>query len=115
MKRIVKFDGEKAEKRFELIRVALLNAGDGKGERNRERIRKEARLMDALDSISDPKDANPDGDRTLKFDVQTLTLAQDDHKLIEDYLAATPWLPRTARQAVDVQDWWETAVKEENP
>lgn len=114
MKRIVKFDGEKAEKRFELVRIALLNAGDGKGERNRERIRKEARLLDALDAISNPKDsAMPDGDWTLKTGLQTLTLSQDDHKLIEDYLAATPWLPRSARQAVDVQDWWETAEKEE--
>lgn len=117
MKRIVKFDGNKAAKRFEMVRTAILNAGDGKGERNRERIRKEARLMDALDSISVPVDLNvPDGEH--KFVVidgrDSITIDQGDHKLVEDYLGTTPWLPRSARAAVDAQDWWETAEKLED-
>ena len=115
MKRIVTFDGEKAAKRFELARTALLNAGDGKGERNRERVRREARLMEAFDGISEPKDAaQPDAERTLKADAAPLTLEQADHKLIEDYLSTTPWLPRSARAAVDAQDWWESAEKVED-
>lgn len=122
MKRIVKFEGEKAVKRFELVRMALLNAGDGKGERNRERVRSEARVMDKFDSISTPRDpANPDGDRVLfsadsigrPSDELVLTLNQPDHKLVEEYLSTTPWLPRSARQAVDAQDWWESAEKVE--
>ena len=117
MKRIVTFDGEKAAKRFEMVRTALLNAGDGKAERNRARVRSEAKLMDALDAISVPKDeANPDADRTLKTFTDaplTLTLDQAEHKLIEDYLSGTPWRPQAARVAVDAQDWWETAEKEE--
>lgn len=115
MKRIVKFDGDRAAKRFELARTALLNAGDGKAERNRERIRKEARLMELFDGISFPADAaNPDGERTLQTTLPAvLTLDQADHKLIEDYLSTTPWLPRSARAAVDAQDWWESAEKVE--
>jgi hypothetical protein len=116
MKRIVKFEGEKAAKRFELARTALLNAGDGKGERNRERVRKEARLMEAFDRISEPVDpANPDGERKLACGISgdTLILSQEDHKLVEEYLSTTPWLPRSARAAVDAQDWWESAEKEE--
>lgn len=116
MTRTIVFDTEKAQKRFEMVRTALLNAGDGKAERNRERVRKEARLMDALDSISVPVDLNaPDGDR--KFIVidgrDSITIDQADHKLIEEYLATTPWLPRSSRAAVDAQDWWDAASKEE--
>ncbi len=116
MERKVVFDGEKAARRFELVRTAVLNAGDGKGERNRERLRREARVLDALDTISDPKDqANKDGDRILRVDPTpaSLLIDQADHKLVEDYLGTTPWLPRTAQLAVDTQDWWETAEKVE--
>ncbi len=115
MERVIRFDGPKAARRFELVRVAVTQAGDGKGERARERIRREARILDALDTISAPKDAaQPDGDRVLGESVPyTLTLDQADHKLVEDYLNSTPWLPRTSRDAVDAQDWWESAEKVE--
>jgi hypothetical protein len=114
MKRIVKFEGDKAAKRFDSVRMALLNSGDGKGERSRDRVRREARVLDLLDTISEPIDqANPDGPRKLKADGGTLTLDQPDHKLIEDYLSTAPWNAAGSRGAVDAQDWWESAGKEE--
>jgi hypothetical protein len=112
MTRTVVFDGDKAAKRFEMVVTAVQNAGDGKAERSRERVRREARILDALDMVSEPKTTDaPDGLRELKPLPQTLVLDQADHKLVEDYLNTTPWLPRAARAAVDVQDFWESAQK----
>ncbi len=113
--RIITFDGEKAGKRFSMVRNAVLMSGHGKDARTRERIRKEARVLDALDSISVPKDpAAPDGDRDLQQFTgapPALTLSEDDYKLVEDYLNTTPWLSHAARAAVDTQDWWMAAEK----
>jgi hypothetical protein len=118
MKRIVTFDGEKAAKRFEMVRTAVLNAGDGKDARTRPRIRSEARVLDALDAISTTADSNnPDGERIVHIGA-TVTLDQADHKIVAEYLGGrddgsgmTPWLPKASRAAVDAQDWWETAEK----
>lgn len=112
MKRVLTFDGEKAAKRFEMCRVAVLSAGDGKGQRDRETTRKEARLLDALDAVSDSSPQPQDKEwRTLKSDPQPLTLSQEDHALLAKYLDTTPWLPRASREAVDVQDWVDAAQK----
>ncbi len=56
MKRVLNFDpaNGRSAKRFEMCLNAVLNAGDQKGTRDRETIRKEARLLDALDAISEP-------------------------------------------------------------
>lgn len=116
MTRVLVFDGANGPRRFELCRVAVLAAGNGKGERTRDTVRREARLLDALDTVSVPKpDADekaPDG-RVLNPDCIQLTLAQDDFTLLEKYLDETPWLPLAARAAVDVQDWLSAAAKVE--
>lgn len=112
MQRVLKFDGEKGQQRFAMCRVAILSAGDGKGERNRETLRKEARLLDAFDAISDPAKAEGDPDaRTLKPETVSISVSQEDHALLLKYLDATPWLPRASRDAVDVQDWADSAEK----
>lgn len=122
MTRILVFDGDRAEKRFELIRTAILLAGDGKGERTRVIIRKEARLLDALDKISDfaPLLADPekrvlaDPDRrVLKPEGGTLEITQEDFELLQKYVDETPWLPHAARAAVDVQDWVSAAERKD--
>lgn len=117
MTRILTFDGEKGARRFELLRLALLSAGDGKGERTRETIRKEARLLNALDTVSEPSPTETDtearaliaGSETIA--AITVTLAQDDFELLTKYGDTTPWVPRAARDAVDLQDWLSAAEK----
>jgi hypothetical protein len=116
MTRVLTFDGEKGPKRFELCRTAILSAGDGKGERNRQAIRSEARLLDALDTVSvlgDPvvaSAADPET-RKLKPEGGTITISQEDHDRLSKYADATPWTPRFSRQAVDLQDWLSAAEK----
>jgi len=114
MTRVLTFDGAKGPKRFELCRTALLNAGDTKGERTRETIRKEARLLDALDTVSQLAATETDPDaRALRgaLDPLSVTLSQDDFDLLSRYVDTTPWLPRAARDAVDLQDWLSAAAK----
>ena len=116
MKRVVVFEGEKAAKRFELCRIAILGAGDAKGPRNRETIRREARLLDAFDAVSaaDPKADEKDPDaRVLKPEGGSVTISQEDHVLLATYLDTTPWMPRIARAVVDAQDWLSAAEKVE--
>jgi hypothetical protein len=112
MTRVLDFTGPKGAKRFDLIRVALLSAGDGKGERTRDTIRKEARLLDALDTISRPH-ANAPDERVLDIllPTPTITVSQDDFVLLSTYVDKTPWVPRVARDAVDLQDWLSASVQ----
>ncbi len=113
MTRVLDFTGEKGPKRFELIRIAVLSAGDGKGERTREIIRKEARLLDALDTVSRVV-PGPDPDARqldILLDVVTITLSQDDFLLLEKYVDLCPWVPRVSRDAVDCQTWLSAAEK----
>jgi hypothetical protein len=114
MTRVLDFTGTKGAKRFELLHLALLSAGDGKGERTRETLRKEARLLDALDTVSRPmKDAPDPAARQLDIllETPTVTLAQDDFDLLSTYVDKTPWVPRAARDACDVFDWLSAAAK----
>jgi len=136
MKRVVIFtEGEsKNGKRFEMLLAAVHLAGDKSGKRDRDTIRKEARILDALDAVSEPTEdmkatvcancgclleAVHQGlpatreRRQLKSGDQRLELAADDYKLLDQYLETTPWLPSSARAAVDVLDWFSAAEKVE--
>lgn len=109
MTRVLNFEGERATQRFELLRAALLNGGDGKGERTALTIRKEARLLDLFDTISTPN-GSPDV-RVLSEGAQLLVIPQEDFELLQLYAEKTPWTPRVARQAVDLWDWLSAAER----
>lgn len=136
MKRVITFvDGEpKNAKRLEMLYLAVHNAGDKSGKRDRDTIRKEARILDALDAVSDLADetaqplcancgclldARHHGlpatreKRVPKPGEQHLELGADDFKLLDQYLETTPWLPSSSRAAVDVLDWFGAAEKVE--
>lgn len=120
MKRSLVFDGPKGARRFDLCYEALLGGGDKKGDRARATLRKEARLLDAFESISKPDEsklascaacqraANPDA-RLIGATAAPIVISQEDYELLRQYVDTAPWLPRVARDAVDVQDWLATA------
>lgn len=108
MTRILDFSGPRGPKRFELLRLSLLQAGDSKGERTREIIRKEARLLDALDSISALAPTEQDKEARL-LSGEVISLKQEDFDLLSQYVDKTPWVPRAARDAVDLYDWLSAA------
>lgn len=110
MTRVLDFTGPHGPQRFALCRLAVLSAGDGKGDRTRETIRKEARLLDALDFVSLDDPTEKDG-RALHPGGGTVTLPQDDFALLLQYVDSCPWVPRVSRDAVDAQDWLSAAAK----
>jgi hypothetical protein len=120
MKRVLVFDGARASKRFTLLWLSLMSGGNLNGDakdRTPAVIRKEARLQDALEEISDGIDAS-DGqvDRALKIDehrVATVMLSQEDFELLQQYSEKTIWTPRASRDVVDLWDWLSTAEKHE--
>jgi hypothetical protein len=116
MKRLLTFNGDgRSPKRFQLLWTALLAGGGGDDKsRTPAVIRKEARLQDALEEISDPVAATPnEPDRALKSEGGTLTLAQEDFELLQTYTEKTPWTPRVARDVVDLWDFLSACPKEE--
>ncbi len=118
MKRILEFTGPRAPKRFQLLWTSLLAGGSTNGDGGRERtpavIRKEARLQDALEAISDEVAAGVnEPDRALRIQGGTVTLAQEDFDLLHQYTEKTPWMPRVSRDVVDLWDWLSAAAKQE--
>ena len=117
MTRVLIFDGPHGPKRFELLHAALTMAGDGKGDRLPATIRKEARLQEALEALSEPNPAAPDGEgRVLKASENghlRLTVSQEDFDLLQQYTERTAWNPRISRQVCDLWDWMSAAEKKE--
>lgn len=118
MKRILTFDGPRAPKRFQLLWTSLIAGGSTNGDSSKDRtpavIRKEARLQDALESISDAVEAGPnEPDRALKMAGGTLTLTQEDFDLLQQYTEKTPWMPRVSRDVVDLWDFLSACPKHE--
>lgn len=115
MKRILVFDGSKGARRFELCRIAIFSAWEGKppSSRTREVIRAEARLLDALDTISVATPTDKDEDvRMLNNELSpSITVSQSDFDLLSRCADTVPWLPKLAREAVDLQDWLSSAEK----
>ena len=114
MTRVLEFTGPRAPKRFQLLWAALMSGGDGKGDRTPVVIRKEARLQDLLESISDQVSANgTEPDRALKDGESKLMVAQEDFELLVQYTEKTAWNPRISRDVVDVWDFLSTCEKKE--
>lgn len=112
--RIITFkSGEvKSQKRFELLYGAMLLGGQQPGARGGiEVLRREARILDALDAISTPESGNEET-RSVVID-SVLSLQQPDFELLKKRLEEAPWLPKIARNVVDAVDWLGTAAEKE--
>lgn len=119
MKRVIAFDHEtpaRNQKRFDLLTQAVLIGGSPGGQGTRggiEVLRREARLLDGLESVSVH---NPDAAQTLPVELQrtvtvdaTLVLEQPDFDLLKKRVEETVWLPPAARAAVECFDWLSAA------
>jgi len=113
MTRVVTFDGNgRSQRRFEILYAAIL-LGAPKGARGLDTIRREARVLDALDAISTPDDDAPPAPvpaRHLTADAE-LRLAQPEFDLLTRYLDAVEWAPAAARDVVDAADWLSAATR----
>ena len=109
MKRRLEFDDtEKSQQRFKRLYEGLLSGG---GERkNIEVIRREARVLDALDAVSDPEETAHGLQRAVRPGA-VVELDQADFALLEQYVSNTSWLPVVSRQIVDLVDWMSAAQR----
>jgi len=119
MKRSLVFDDGKAQTYFEFIYSAVLIGGLPKERTGGvETLRREARILDALDAISDrhpnPTEtfANNEPARVVRFGV-VLTLDVADYELIKKRIEEAPWFPKVSRDVVRTLDWLTTAVVSE--
>jgi hypothetical protein len=122
MKRTIEFkDDAKNQKRFELLYGAILVGGAQaqNGQRGGiEVLRREARLLDSLDTISVlnpdrtvPKFPNDEPARLVTSGA-AMVIAQADFELLKKRLEDTPWLPKVARDVVDTVDWLSAAPEQ---
>jgi hypothetical protein len=111
--RVVTFEANgRGQRRFEILYAAIL-LGAPKGARGLETIRREARVLDALDAISTPADdpaTGPIPARHVTPDAD-LVLAQPEFELLARYLDAVEWTPAASRDVVDAADWFSAATR----
>jgi len=112
IRRLVFDDDDKSRQRFKRLYEGLLLGGNDR--KNIETIRREARVLDALDAISE-KEQTVQGEQRKLVAPATLELQQADFALLEQYVNNTAWLPVVSRQIVDLVDWLSTAEKVETP
>src|SRR5262249_22555663 len=112
MQRAIEFshpDPKVNETRFELLYNAVLVGGtpqappQGPGRGGIEVLRREARLLDALDGVSDPVGEGAPS-RVVRSG-EVILLAQPDFDLLVKRIEETPWMPRVARDVVSLIDW----------
>lgn len=118
--RVIAFDDDRRnQRRFEIYYAAVL-LGAPKGARGLEVIRREARVLDALDAISDlgttpAPAAAGDVPRRLVQRGRALLLSQPEFDLLCTYLAGAEWVPLVARDVVDAADWLSAAPPQHEP
>jgi hypothetical protein len=115
--RVLTFDANgRGQRRFEIVYAAIL-LGAPKGARGLETIRREARILDALDAISTADGAAGPGPIPARQVTPgaRLVLAQPECELVGRYLEAVEWAPAASRDVIDAADWVSAAATHEDP
>lgn len=115
--RVLTFDGNgRGQRRFEIVYAAIL-LGAPKGARGLEAIRREARILDALDAISlgDSVTGSAPVPARIVNPGARLVLAQPELDLVGRYLEAVEWAPVASRDVIDAADWVSAAATSEEP
>lgn len=118
MKRVLKFDpkDDKSVKRFSICWQAAMYGGQATEAKTRQTRsfdvqRREAKLMDALDVVSepDPNDPNKTGLRRLSEAGGDVTMTAELFALLTEYIEVVGWLGIAVRDAVATRDWLPSA------
>jgi hypothetical protein len=114
--RVLTFDSNRrGQSRFAILYAAVL-LGAPKGARGLETIRREARILDALDAISDADAAAPGPVPARQVHPGArLVLTQPELELVGRYLEAVEWAPVASRDVIDAADWVSAAATHEDP
>ena len=113
-------DDKTAAERYELIYQGFVTGGNADPRKGMEVIRREAKILDKLESIGVMPDATTPCETCgrdsgglvtpkLKKGKQAVQLDQPEYDLMRKYLEATPWTVKMSRKIVDLVDWLAAA------
>jgi len=99
--------------KFSLLYQGFLTGGNMAQSKGMEITRREARVLDKLDSISEDSGGEKCATcgtatmnkREMIAADHTLELEPPDFDLLKKYFEATPWTVRVAKRVVDISDW----------
>ena len=112
MKRVITIE---APEEFAFIHQGFIIGGGRQQTKTMSVLRLEAKILDRLDSISEPilsknaegkevNDLYPSGDPARKFKEGELVLEPAEHELLAKYFDDVPWSVRVAREIVTLSD-----------
>lgn len=121
MKRRLEFShDDRSQKRFEILYCAVLMGGVTPTQQRVagiEMIRRESRILNALDGVSleDPDVKSPTWPTEVRPRVvapgTSVELVQADWELLRKRVQEALWLPKAARDVMDVDDWLGAATE----
>jgi hypothetical protein len=109
--RILKFASDEEREMFPMLYAGFMNGGNGPQAKGMEVTRREVRILDKLDAVSEDNEV---GDRVLKSGSHDVVLEQPEFELLKRYFENTPWTTKVARQVVNISDWLAAIQLEEN-
>jgi hypothetical protein len=95
-------DNEQARERFTLLYQGFIAGGNSPAQKGMEVVRREARVLDKLDAVSEP---SVNGLRALREGEHAVVLEQPEYELVKRYFENAPWAVHVSRQVVSVSDW----------
>lgn len=95
---------------FPLIYQGFLHGGNGPQAKGMEVLRREVRILDKLEAISEDRD----GDRILTTVPAVVLLEQPEYELLRRYFENTPWTTAVSRKIVNIADWLSAIPLEAN-
>lgn len=109
IRRLAFNDGNKES--FQFIYQGFLIGGNGPQPKGMEVLRREVRILDKLEEISNEA---PAGERQLKPGDQEVVLEQPEYEMLRRYFENTPWTTQVARKIVAISDWLSDIPAEES-
>ncbi len=105
-------DRSQDRRRFDLLYQGFMFGGNQQQSKGMDVLRREARILDTLDSISlvqNPGDGTPDDParllRTLAPGHHEVSFEEPDYALLCRYFNGAAWTTSVARQVVSISDW----------
>lgn len=100
---------------FNLIYQGFIIGGNSQTTKTMQSIRREAKILDKLDTISDPitpETRYPTGDVARELTKPTeLRLTTEEHELLKLYFEAVPWVTKVSRDVVRLADLIDNATE----
>lgn len=107
---------DEARERFELLYSGFVNGG-AQGQRGGiETMRREAKILDKLESVSELHEGRACGEcgqliagkQRLNDGEQEVSFDQPELALVKKHIENCPWTTRMSRKIVDLIDWLES-------